>query len=841
MRVFVAFDGDTIGQMIGRARQADDVEGVRRVNQRIELGNEIWRAWATNSGGSVIEIGGDEGAIEVPADKLDELPAIRAQYAQKVEASVSVGVGMKLSEASKALLAAKLSGKDRITFYTEECDKLIEDAQKHAKDEEGKIADEYLNKAAPAMNAGAGAGFAGATRPSGPTIAAPSPTQGEHSQGQAIHDLVDGESAPAAPEATHAAADFERQLHDEAWKGHEQDIQGDVQSKQNIEQVKGAVAQALVMLKQQAPVLEQLKQGAPQAYAAMMQLAQAVIAITRELTPQQIQKSEDSLSAGGEPMAKALRAPKPSEREELVHYSTTPGLHQVDVEHMGSGAPAAEYRQGKPEVPRAYYYRAGSKPEPIVTQGAKAVYRAQLDVKKQKLYDLGADAEGLRAPSREKFLAGEGLNSPEDTLLDAVKAKGYYGYYNSSSTMPHVVALFHAHPVHELDPVRKDEELGKTSWNVKMRRRYQFAPGAAAPTTYGETAHASSNPAFNKKPVPLTDAQVDARRETYARSLGLDPISTKPESRREPRVATHGNFPNAEGSNELPYDSSFDAAHETAHAMMTPDDKLLSDYQNWLTARADKPEVPEYSDDNDVQAEQDDQFNEDVADYDEGAHHENVANQMETHIDRRAGVDPHMYQSKYRSQLRGYDEESKPYDPKSGTVPSSPVAARVVSGRKIPFADAGIRAEAREHVQGFDEGKSFTPTGRTLYPAGVDAAINARGKEPTGTAKYLKPARAGHIERLSNEQHNAAVTRKDEMKADPDQPASGPELEKGALPMPKASAHHVVVLPVGSTVDNKVKVQHQDGKTSWKQMGAGAIRSMDPAGHPTSSRSPNSK
>lgn len=456
MRVFVCFDGDTIGQMVGRARAADDVEEVRRVNQRIDLGNDIWRAWATNSGGSVIEIGGDEGAVEVPADKLDELPSIREQYQGKVEATVSVGVGMKLSEASKALLAAKLKGKDQIVFYTEDCEKVVAEAQQQT--EAQKQEQEYgLNKAAPAMNAGA---FAGASQPGTPTIDKPVATQGDHSAGEAIHEVTEASDAPGPAETTHAGRDFENQLHDEAWKGEEEDMARDAQSSQNLDQVKAAVAQALMALKQQAPVLEQMKQQAPQAYAAMTQLAQAVIAMAREVAPQQIQKA-DSLSSGREPMAKALKAPRPETREQLVHYSVEPGLKQVDVSHMGSGAPAAEYRQGRPEVGRAYYYRAGTKPEHIVTQGAKAVYSAQLDPAKHKLYDVGADPEGLRQPSHDKFLAGEGLESPEDTLLDAVKGKGYYGYFNSSSSMPGVVALFHSHPVKQMAKDEMDPALEK--------------------------------------------------------------------------------------------------------------------------------------------------------------------------------------------------------------------------------------------------------------------------------------------------------------------------------------------------------------------------------------------
>jgi hypothetical protein len=46
---------------------------------------------------------------------------------------------------------------------------------------------------------------------------------------------------------------------------------------------------------------------------------------------------------------------------------------------------------------------------------------------------------------------------------------------------------------------------------------------------------------------------------------------------------------------------------------------------------------------------------------------------------------------------------------------------------------------------------------------------------------------------------------------------------------------------VGSTLDQKVKVQHQDGTSGWREVSAGEIRSQDPAGHPTSSRSPGAK
>lgn len=304
MLCYVSFDGDGIGQMVGRARLADDVEEVRKVNQRIDRGNEIWKSWALRVGGSIIEVAGDEGALEVPADHLDELPAIAEQYGEAVGATVSVGVGLRLSESAKALLHAKLTGKDKIDFYTDEMEKVIEQAKQHEGTEAEKIADEYLlEKAVPAMNTGDGAGYGGVTKPMTPSVQKPMGPQGEHSEAADVYDLM-GEDRPAPPEQTHAAADFERQLHDEAWKGEEEDMAASAQKKPHIEQARQQLVQALQVLKAQAPMVEQLKAQAPQVYQAMMGLSQAVVGLAKELAPAPDQRPMAKAEPKAEPKAK---------------------------------------------------------------------------------------------------------------------------------------------------------------------------------------------------------------------------------------------------------------------------------------------------------------------------------------------------------------------------------------------------------------------------------------------------------------------------------------------------------------------------------------------------------
>jgi hypothetical protein len=144
--VFVSWDGDSIGQRVGRATLSDDVEEVRKVDQAIQAGNEVWRGWALSHGGSVVEIGGDEGRIQVPADALDELPGVCETYKTAVDATVSVGVGKKLSESAKALLAAKIRGKNRVVLYSKDVEKEL--AEVKDKPEEKKVAEEYLDEPA---------------------------------------------------------------------------------------------------------------------------------------------------------------------------------------------------------------------------------------------------------------------------------------------------------------------------------------------------------------------------------------------------------------------------------------------------------------------------------------------------------------------------------------------------------------------------------------------------------------------------------------------------------------------------------------------------------------------
>lgn len=327
MDVFVCWDGDKIGRMVGRAVLSDDVVAVTRIDQAINAGNELWRSYALRHGGKVIEVGGDEGRVQVPASALSEVQDVAKQYGRAVGASVSVGVAMKLSEAAKAQLVAKLRGGDRVLIWDPSMDAEVAEATT-PKPESAKIADEYLGKAQPAGNGGAHAGFAGHQPAKGPTHG-----QKDHDETAVAQD--EASAAPGAPEGTHAA-DFEDQLHDLASDQGEQDRQDEQAKGDHLGEVKDRLVQTLTMVRQQMPLLQQLQQTAPDVYQTIMTLVRGLTDLGREVvgsgrSSAPVQKSEEDLEKSVSQIPHGKRSIQGAGRM-AFDYS-----HVLTPEHRASG------------------------------------------------------------------------------------------------------------------------------------------------------------------------------------------------------------------------------------------------------------------------------------------------------------------------------------------------------------------------------------------------------------------------------------------------------------------------------------------------------------------------
>jgi hypothetical protein len=312
MDVFCCWDGDKIGRRVGRAVLADDVGEVRRVDQAINAGNELWRSLAVNVGGSVIEVGGDEGRIVIDASRLSDMPAVAEQYAETVGATVSVGVGTKLSDSAKALVVAKLRGGDKIVIWDDEMQPEYEAATK-PKTEQEKISDEYLQKDEKPKRAeetghsavgahssnkvgenhGPNAGFEILHKPGFTTVkpsdepapAAPPPS-------------LDPTAAPAGPSLGSSSGSPEDDLHAAAQDQGAQDLQGQYQSLMDQDQLKKMVTDCLTKVRKQLPAISKLQQTSPDAYKSILGLVQGVILMGKALTggeqdPQQPQGDPD--------------------------------------------------------------------------------------------------------------------------------------------------------------------------------------------------------------------------------------------------------------------------------------------------------------------------------------------------------------------------------------------------------------------------------------------------------------------------------------------------------------------------------------------------------------------
>lgn len=231
----------------------------------------------------MVSAGGDEGMLEIPADKLSEVPGIASQYHDLVGATVSVGVGLRLSLASKALLVAKSRGGDQILLWDDQMQAEVDALTASPKTEADKLNDEYLAKGGGEAPKDKHTGFAGHS-----TGSKKFGTQGDHDETKVASKVAD--AAPAATEPPTVAPtavpneDFEEQLHGLALGQGIKDQQDDASQATNIEQVKQQVAQTLLNLRSQMPMLAQIKQAAPETYAAIIGLVQGVIALGRQVT-----------------------------------------------------------------------------------------------------------------------------------------------------------------------------------------------------------------------------------------------------------------------------------------------------------------------------------------------------------------------------------------------------------------------------------------------------------------------------------------------------------------------------------------------------------------------------
>ena len=147
--IICSLDGDGAGRLVGRAILSDDVEGLHEISERITSAQDLIQDWAEQHGGHKISGGGDEGTFEIPPEAISDIETLRKDYEFLTNLTVSVGYGSSLSEAGKALLAAKFRGKNMTVKYDQSVEDEIATAKQHCEDgiateEERKLISAYI-------------------------------------------------------------------------------------------------------------------------------------------------------------------------------------------------------------------------------------------------------------------------------------------------------------------------------------------------------------------------------------------------------------------------------------------------------------------------------------------------------------------------------------------------------------------------------------------------------------------------------------------------------------------------------------------------------------------------
>ena len=139
---FIAVDGDNIGVLVGQSVLKDDVKTLKATSSKINAGQAEIVDFIKRYGGEEISGGGDEFVFQIPDAMVQKLEELRQQYKRIVGATLSVGVGGSLSEAGKALAYTKVTGKDKVTPYSDHVEQTLvgihKDPQGEAQQKEDK-------------------------------------------------------------------------------------------------------------------------------------------------------------------------------------------------------------------------------------------------------------------------------------------------------------------------------------------------------------------------------------------------------------------------------------------------------------------------------------------------------------------------------------------------------------------------------------------------------------------------------------------------------------------------------------------------------------------------------
>lgn len=421
LKVIVAFAADHLDREANKATVEDRVDDLSKLNQRVHSGDELFKLWAEAKGGRAIAMGKGDGIVEVGADHLEELSQLKEQYNQEVGSTCSIGVGVKLSEAEKALTYAQRTGGNSIDLFTEELEQEL--ATLHEPEGEEKLFNAFFDKAeapvdkrANSLNSStvknAGGGMTGPSEPlqTGPdTPTEPEPAPDEMSENLAMQQAVAG-AGDALGQFSQLAEQSEQK------EGEEKQAKADeAQEGEDQENLRGAVVEVLKQFKEQAPLWEQLKDAQPDAYKTLTGVIQAMIALARKAFMEDGEEGQEEPQQD-QPVQKAELPLAPAMHNTVEGFlgamkampKEGPARGKFITSHMHHG-PFLQALQAHPQGKQVYSMLSGfmnSKANAGVGVGAKVVVKAALEPGKtgrhQVVLPVGTQLDGSASADKEK-------------------------------------------------------------------------------------------------------------------------------------------------------------------------------------------------------------------------------------------------------------------------------------------------------------------------------------------------------------------------------------------------------------------------------------------------------
>ncbi len=382
--VYLCVDADKISNRVESAITNSDPDKIAHMAQDIERGDRILRGWLEDNGGKILLFHGDEIYAMVPGEKLTDLGKIHGELEEAWNDTITIGVGLDLHEASRALKAGKKKGGSRIVFYAPEVEEMLdEDEHSESHDAKEDSPDPYklkeLDKAEkpvcpkcgakdvkvaiigepvyvcqkcdkkwavegelskanspspgpPTPNQQPDFSAAGGGGMSPPMEPSPfGPPQGTPSGGPS--------QMPPPPSTTDMAGGLspvEAQFRDAANQGEAENARSEAQATsaddgdedaKNVDALKEKIAKVLKAVQKQAPLLEQLKQQAPEAYQAIMAMVQAMMVMAKQL-----------ISGDGEQQEpQEKQSQEVTKSEELIKGDQPPKMVPVKLEENLEG------------------------------------------------------------------------------------------------------------------------------------------------------------------------------------------------------------------------------------------------------------------------------------------------------------------------------------------------------------------------------------------------------------------------------------------------------------------------------------------------------------------------